>query len=137
MALIDKALATHYAFRRKGRRAMNAVRIAVLFVLLVPTPSIASEPKASDFDTNFVVDLFDHEVGNDCFMRLKDGTTTYEVRWHWNQQQIRGGCPEHRSGERWQGRIQGGIKGYRIELLGVNSKGKPSVETWYISNKVQ
>jgi len=74
---------------------------------------------------------------NDCSMRLTAGTTNYHVLWHYTDQQIRHGCPEHRSGEHWQGRIKGGIKGYRIELLGVNSKGKPSTETWYVTSQVQ
>jgi hypothetical protein len=115
---------------------MKTVYVAAL-LLLLGTVAFASEPKAKDFDTSFLVDVFGYETANDCWMKLTAGDTTYAVRWHYNQQQIRSSCPEHRSGEHWQGRAKGGMSGYRIELLSVNSKGKPAVETWYITSKVQ
>jgi hypothetical protein len=115
---------------------MKTIRVVVLLLLFGPM-TLAAGPKASDFDTSFVVDMFGYETGSDCWMRLKAADTTYAVRWHYSQQQIRSSCPEHRSGEHWQGRVKGGLSGYRIELLSVNSKGKPAVETWYITSKVQ
>jgi hypothetical protein len=76
---------------------MRTIRIGVLF-LLVGAMAFASEPKASDFDTTFAVELFMYD-GSDCTMRLKSGTTSFDVRWHYSEQQIRGGCLSHRSGE--------------------------------------
>jgi len=117
---------------------MKNLRAVLLLVplLLTTTITFASEPKTSDFDTSFVVAQWVYD-GHDFSMILEAGTTNYDVRWHYSPQQIRHGCPSHHSGEHLQGRIKGGVNGYRIELLGVNSKGKPSVETWYITNQIQ
>jgi hypothetical protein len=115
---------------------MKQLRVGALLLVLA-SAVFASDPKASDFDTSFVVEVFEYQPGNDCLMNLKAGSTNYDVRWHYSEQQIRGGCPAHHSGEHLQGRVKGGIRGYRIEMLGVNSKGKPTVETWYITSQVQ
>jgi len=112
--------------------------VALVLLLSTPRVAFASEPKASDFPITFTVDSFVYSPADDCRMTLVEGNKTFNVRWHYDDQQIfRRGCPAHTSGEHWQGRIKGGLKGYRIELLGVNSKGKPAVETWYITNQIQ
>jgi len=118
---------------------MKTIRMSVLVVLLaVAVATQGSEPKASDFDTNFVVDAFEYQVSGDtCLMKLESQNTIYFVTDRYNDQQIWPVCYQHHSGENCRGRIKGGLKGYRIELLGVDKKGKPKVEIWYVTNQVQ
>jgi hypothetical protein len=118
-------------------RGMKISNVCLLLFFFAPA-GYASGPKASDFNTTFYVDSFMYTPGdNHCRMQLHASGTTYQVEWRYQGTQIRGGCPGHRAGEQYQGRLKGGIMGYRIELLGSDKKGKPKAETWYVSGQLQ
>ena len=128
--------------RSRNEKTMKTKLVCLSLLLLMPaSPAPASEPKASDFDVTFVVNSFLY-IANDgqCLMSLIDGDTRYDVQWRTREgpgMYRVSRCPEHRSGERLQGRVKGGLKGYRVELLGLDPKGKPKIEGWYITTKSQ
>jgi hypothetical protein len=105
---------------------------------LVPDGAAAKTKKSDEFDTDFVVDMFLYDRNDDqCSMNLQDGNTVYNLEWRWRGEQLRGRCPEHTSGEHLQGRIKGGLKGYRVEFASGVWPKKTKVETWYIREKMQ
>ncbi len=121
---------------------MKTPRILItLLMLLAASTAFASEPNAHDFYMTFVVNSFSYfATDGQCMMVLAEGDTGYTVQWRTNEgpgMYHLAGCPQHHSGERLQGRVKSGMKGYRVEILGTDAKGKLKVERWYVENKSQ